>query len=302
MVCGEIRKRKQWGDVLRVESSVLMRLRKLRLSLVSGLVMGLGLVLGSTQAVACGPYQLAFYEFGTLYYQTENGSAGIDKDLIDELIRRTGCKLQTSVDSRVRIWSRMESGALDMTVSGIATPEREKFAVFLPYITTRNYVLMQPEVAALIATQEAFLKDSTLMLGVVKSFRHGKYYDEVVETLRKQGRIVEASDYPTLVRIFQAKRVSAMLGLPTSLAPLITGAKSLSPGQIADWSMTDDVTGSLVLSRQRMAAKDIERMRQALQAIRDDGTMEQILHRHLQPEFARLVKMGQHPVAKVATR
>ncbi|GGX29399.1 hypothetical protein GCM10010946_02830 [Undibacterium squillarum] len=255
-----------------------------------------------TQAAACGPYQLAFYEFGTLYYQAENGGAGIDKDLIDELVKRSGCKLQTSVDSRVRIWSRMEAATLDMTVSGIATPEREKFAVFLPYITTRNYVLMQPEVAALIATQEAFLRDSTLMLGVVKSFRHGKYYDEVVETLRKQGRIVEASDYPTLVRIFQAKRVSAILGLPTSLAPIITGSKSLSPGQIADWSMTDDVTGSLVLSRQRMATKDIERLRQALQAIKDDGTLDQILHRHLQPEFARLVKMGPYPVTKVTVR
>ena len=252
--------------------------------------------------MACGPYQVAFYEFGALYYQTENGGAGIDKDLVDELVRRTGCKLQSGVDSRVRIWNRMETGALDMTVSGIATPEREKFAVFLPYITTRNYVLMQPEIASLVTTQDAFMKDSTLLLGVVKSFRHGKYYDEVVETLRKQGRVVEAADYPSLVRIFQAKRVSAILGLPTSLAPLLGVVKGVSVQQVADWAMTDDVTGSLVLSRQRMAAKDIEAFRLALQAAREDGTLDQILHRHLQPEFARLVRMGQHPVARVATR
>ena len=248
---------------------------------------------------ACGPYQVAYYEFGALYYWAEQGETGIDKDMIDELGRRTGCRFIGSVDSRVRIWTRLEAGVLDMTVSGIPTADREKFATFIPYLHTRNYVLLQPELLAQHQTLEAFLNDSKLVFGVVKSFRHGKFYDDLIESLRKQGRVIETADYPSLLRIFLARRVSAILGLPTSLGPVLASGK-ISTAQLMDWSQADDVTGALVLSRQRVSVKDAELMRAAMQGMRDDGTLERIYRRHLPAEIVRLIRVAPVPLVRVA--
>jgi polar amino acid transport system substrate-binding protein len=93
---------------------------------------------------ACGHLKLAFYEHGALYYKNENGDyAGIDKDVVDELARRTGCQFDTVLESRVRIWKQMESNLLDLTVSGIPNQERRAYANFFLYISSKNYVLLQ---------------------------------------------------------------------------------------------------------------------------------------------------------------
>ena len=97
----------------------------------------------------CGTLGLAFYELGALYYSKPDGGwAGIDKDIVDELEKRTGCHFQATLESRVRIWTLLASGKLDMSVSGISTPEREKFARFVPYFSTRNYVLLRKGLSA----------------------------------------------------------------------------------------------------------------------------------------------------------
>ena len=86
-------------------------------------------LLAAPLARACGPYTLTFYEFGSLYYRDQSGAyVGIDRDVVDELARRSGCVINGKIDSRVRTWARLADGNLDMSVSGIATPEREEFA------------------------------------------------------------------------------------------------------------------------------------------------------------------------------
>ncbi len=76
-------------------------------------------------AAACGEYSAAFYEHGALYRKEADGNwSGIDKDILDEVAKRSGCRFNTMLDSRIRIWTRLEQGTLDVTVSGIATAER----------------------------------------------------------------------------------------------------------------------------------------------------------------------------------
>ena len=43
---------------------------------------------GSAAAASCGPYTVAMYEHGALYYRSGEQWAGIDKDIVDELARR----------------------------------------------------------------------------------------------------------------------------------------------------------------------------------------------------------------------
>ena len=63
------------------------------------------------------PFTLALHDHGLLY-DSQTGE-GIDKDMADELTRRSGCKINVSLMPRARIWQLIESGALDFSLSGI---------------------------------------------------------------------------------------------------------------------------------------------------------------------------------------
>lgn len=115
----------------------------------------------ATSAHACGPYSVGLYEYSALYYRDAQGRwTGIDKDVIDELARRSGCKLVARTESRVRIWAQIGAGQMDMTVSALMTPERELLVEFIPYIESRQYVVLRPALAGALTTPAAFLADS----------------------------------------------------------------------------------------------------------------------------------------------
>src|SRR5476651_1049133 len=100
------------------------------------------------RAVAAGPdcsrpFTLALHDHGLLY--SADTGTGIDKDFADELIRRSGCRVNVSLMSRARIWQLIESGALDFSLSGIANAERDRFATFAWYFTDKYYLLVRKD-------------------------------------------------------------------------------------------------------------------------------------------------------------
>ena len=98
----------------------------------------------SAAEAACGTYNVALFGHGLFYFRDEQGQyAGIDKDLINESGRHSGRGFNAVLNSRDHVWDQMARGALDITVSGIANPERQRTAEFLNYLQTRNFVLLR---------------------------------------------------------------------------------------------------------------------------------------------------------------
>jgi polar amino acid transport system substrate-binding protein len=233
----------------------------------------------------CGEITVAYYDHGALYSRDPAGQwHGVDKDVVEELGRRSGCKFKGYVDSRVRIWTSMKSGALDMTVSGIPTPEREKFAHFIPYLGTRNYVLVAKDVS--VRTMDEFLANPALKIAVVRSFLHGEPYESWLEKLRSQGRVYEASDYSGIIRLLQIGRVQAVLALPTSWVPILRREGMTGDVRIMDWADDQSVIGALVLSRKRIDPATVSVLKKHMKDMLDDGTMKAIYTRHLGAELA----------------
>lgn len=235
----------------------------------------------------CGTLSLAFYELGALYYQKPDGSwAGIDKDVVDELAKRTGCRFQTTLESRVRIWTQLSTGKLDMSVSGIPTPEREKFARFVPYFSTRNYALQLKNLPASAGTPDGFLAMPDYKVAVVKSFRHGVDYDAWLDKLRAQGRVFDAPDFRSVVRLLKIGRVQAVLALPTSSVPVLEQEGMTADVRVLDWWPNDSVVHGLILSRERVPPATADRLAKAIQDMRDDGALLAIFKRHVGAEMA----------------
>lgn len=248
---------------------------------IAAIALTLG-VAAAPAASACGPYSVGLYEYSSLYYRDARGQwAGIDKDVVDELIRRTGCRLVPRTESRVRIWAQIASGQIDMTVSALPTKERALLVEFIPYIESRQYVVMKPALAAALPTPSAFLADRARRVIVVRGYVFTPTVEDWITRMRVQGRVVEAPDQPTALRVFKAGRADA----------LVLGAHSLATARHADpvfgeytalsYAPQERSIGALALSRQRIVQDDRDRMRAAIDEMQRDGTLEAIKKRHL---------------------
>lgn len=256
-----------------------MRARRIGLSLLL-------LLAGPVQA--CGPYSLAFHEYGALYYRGEDGRwEGLDKDLVDELARRSGCRFETRLESRVRIWAQLPAGQLDITVSALPTAERERIVEFLPYVESRQYVLLRPELAATLDSAAAFSADSGRTLLVVRGAQHTPTLQAWIDSLRAQGRVMESPDQTSAKRAFKAGRADAMVLGANSLAAARRNDRSFASFAAMSYAPQEHTVGALALSRERVSEADRALLRQTLQEMQRDGSLAAIKKRYLGELAAR---------------
>ncbi|MBF0192338.1 MAG: transporter substrate-binding domain-containing protein [Magnetococcales bacterium] len=234
----------------------------------------------AARTVKCGdqPIRLAFYEYGFLY----DKGTGIDQDVVDELIRRSGCVIKTQVMTRARIWADLATGDLDMSVSGIRNAERDRFAWFADYLIMKNYALVHAEVAKTVHNARDFLQQTRLQIGVVRSFQHGTEQDHWLDQLRQAGRVQDTPDVETIFKKLKSNRVDAMFSQPPVFRKYLRD-QTLAPNVvIQDWTPTEKgVPHGLILSKSRFDSLDAEQWRGLLADMRRDGTLKTIFLRYL---------------------
>lgn len=237
-----------------------------------------GLMAGTPTLAAENDYEVAFYEAGLL----NDGGTGIDRDVVTEIQRRSGLSLWFSEKPRARIWSELKSGSLAITVSGIRTAERDQFAWFLPYLSQRNMAILLKPRAARYRSLDEFVADRTAVVGVVRGFVHGERYDAALSVLRKQGRVYEAASVDTLFKLLKlGNRIDLIFALPVFYQKQLADLAMHDLVQVSDWD-TDGapIEHGLVLSKERVAASDVESLRKALADMKADGTLNAIIARH----------------------
>lgn len=238
-----------------------------------------GLLTGSPVMAVDNDYEVAFYDGGLL----NDGVTGIDRDVIREIQRRSGLSFWFSEKPRARIWSELKSGSLAITVSGIRTAERDQFAVFLPYLTQRNMAILLKSKASRYPSLDEFVADRTALVGVVRGFVHGERYDAALSVLRKQGRVYEAASVDALFRLLKlGNRIDLIFALPVFYQKQLADLGMHDQVQVSDWDMDGSpIEHCLVLSRNHVAASDVESIRKALGDMKADGTLQAIIARYL---------------------
>jgi polar amino acid transport system substrate-binding protein len=237
---------------------------------------------------ACGPHVAALYPYAPFFRELpDGGSEGIDKDMFDELARRSGCELRLVVESRVRIWEQMRNGGAALTLSAVPTPERQTFAEFVPYAQGRYHLMLRPDVAHQVKTLAAFEADGNLTLLTVKGYAHGPTLDRAIERLRAHRRVQEVADFPAVLRMAKAGRAHGLLALPSAWTQVETAVGDKQHAWVVlDVAPQDRALGALALSLQ-MPASDRQRLRRAMNGMLTDGTVMAIMRRHLGDAAAR---------------
>lgn len=265
-----------------------LSLRVLRAAWGTALALLLALPLvAQAQAPAPGrpdcsrPLTLALHDHGLLY--SAETSEGIDKDFSDELIRRSGCRVQVSLMPRARIWQLIESGALDFSLSGISNDKREGFAGFAWYFSNKYYLLVRRD--AKVTRIEDFERNKALQLGVIRSFRYSESANRLVDALAAEQRLTLSSGLPALFSALVRGQIQGMIIEPFDYPTLESGRiRELS--QIIEFG-DPPVPHGLIMSKASLSATEQARWRALVDEMRRDGTVLRIFQKYFSPELAR---------------
>jgi polar amino acid transport system substrate-binding protein len=227
------------------------------------------------------PLSLGLHEHGLLY--TGQTGEGIDKDIADEMSRRSGCRLTLTVLPRARIWQLIESGALDFTLSGIANAQRDKFAAFAWYVANKYYLLVRRD--ADVHGVAEFHRKRRLKLGLIRSFRYGEQANAFVDALEAEERITYAGSLDPLYTILLDDGIQAMIIEPFDF-PMIAGAQLKAQTAILEFGDAPVLHG-LVMSRKSLAPAQQAAWRDVILSMRSDGTMLRIFEKYFPADLAR---------------
>lgn len=237
-------------------------------------------------AISCPEkgWTAGLYEHGVLFF---DGRSGIDQDIINEVRKRTGCKIYSSLMPRARIWHDLEQGDLDLSVSGIKTTERLGFAWFIPYMRMKNMVLLAPEVPLSVKRPEDFIQRPYLVFGAVRSFKHGDINDQVLEQLAQHNRVQYYPDSRTLFKALKQQRVHGIFAQAPVYRHLLPELRLSSKLRILDWASEEaGVEHGLVLAKANFNEQQAQEWYQLILEIKQDGTLLNIFSTYLPKEEA----------------
>lgn len=225
-------------------------------------------------------YTLALHDHGLLY--SAETDTGIDKDVAEELARRSGCKVVISLMPRARIWQLIESGALDFSLSGITNAQRDQFAGFAWYFSNKYYLLVRSSSG--VQTVSAFEKNDTLRLGVIRSFRYSESANQLVDKLQSANRISHASGLAPLYQTLMQGSIQGMLIEPFDF-PALEEKKIREMSTILAFN-DPPVPHGLIMSRKALSAAQQDQWRALIHGMRTDGTMRRIFETYFNAELA----------------
>jgi polar amino acid transport system substrate-binding protein len=257
-------------------------LRSLAFLLLAGLVLA-GLA-GAARAAPPDCHRtltLGLHEHGLLY--SSQTGVGIDKDIADEMTRRSGCRIQAMLMPRARIWQLIESGALDFSLSGISDARRETYAAFAWYVSNKYYLLVRRDTH--VHTVREFLRDTTLKLGVIRSFRYGESANRFVDALDEDQRLVYSTALDPLYQILLENRVQGMIIEPFDYPD--TDSERLRERTAIIEFDDPPVLHGLIMSRASLPPAQQQAWRELIQAMRADGTILRIFTKYFPAELAR---------------
>ncbi|HAT32570.1 MAG TPA: ABC transporter substrate-binding protein [Janthinobacterium sp.] len=252
---------------------------------VGALSLALPMILAAGPTFAAGPdcsrpFTLALHDHGLLY--SADTDSGIDKDIADELIRRSGCKVGVSLMSRARIWQLIKSGALDFSLSGIANPERDSYAGFAWYFSNKYYLLARKDAGA--RDLDDVRGNASFRLGVIRSFRYSPAANELVDQLQSANRVNQANGLAPLYQALHQNHIQGMIMEPFDY-PAVDEKHIRDICSVIEFNDAP-VPHGLIMSKQALAPPQRARWRALIDAMRADGTVRRIFEKYFDAKLA----------------
>lgn len=221
-------------------------------------------------------FHVAYFNAG--YNYIEEKKNGIDKLLIQEIKKRSGCEFNEYEAPRARIWEELKTGNLDVATAGVKTSERDGFVYFSYYARVKNLTIIRKEVK--YKSMKLFLKDKNLEFGVIRSFNYGsKVLNRFIDALKAQKRIQESASTEKLFLKLNNNHIQAFFSPFVTLKRYLNETDGLkNKVTIIDW-IPDEKAYSvgIMLSKKTFKDDEFKKWDSIIQSIVNDGTLKKIL-------------------------
>jgi len=262
---------------------------RLRRGLLLLLLSAAALPLASGAAPAsCVPLKVGMSPLGVAFFRQDGQPRGYDVELMQELSRRLGCPHEIVEMNRPRIFQSLERG--DKRVlrhSTSRTPERDVYAQFVPMAQTRDYLLVNRRLAKPGFDLNQFVATPELRLGVLASSNYSSFINARVAVLARQNRVETTVSAEALIPRLIAGRYDGLIVTPA----YFTGVLSELPGGADVRALpipeSESYLSGVYMSRRVLDEGRRQRVREALQAIHQDGTLLKILRQYFPEAMAR---------------
>jgi len=230
------------------------------------------------------PIRLDFLELG-IYYKSERGVAagnGIDRDLVDELSKRSGCVFNAKVQPRARSWIELKAGRIDMMTATLSTPEREEFLWLFPYVRTHHIILLGPSAPSTLHTLAQFQAARSLKFGVIRGFAHSAFYDPLIAEWTKEDRVRVYVDEAHLINALIQGEVAAATSYPGVFQFYINAKVNPNSVRMVDWDKGNlQVLGNFAISKANFSKDEAHEWGMLIKAIQQDGTLLKIYRKYV---------------------
>nr|WP_298686542.1 transporter substrate-binding domain-containing protein [uncultured Dongia sp.] len=222
------------------------------------------------------PIRVAVMEFGSMYHD----GAGVDADIIGELMWRSGCVFDIRLVQRADLWPAIEAGTIDMATSSIATPGREKLARFVTYFGFKNMLIMPSAEVGTTFSLDALVAKPAWRIGLVRGFRYGNYYDYHLKVLLGENRVVELATQADLFEALRTGTVEAILAPSIHYFFYLT-AEERAAFTLVNASPAPPTPSGLALARATFNAAQVDNWLRLIEGMRLDQTLHRLAARHI---------------------
>jgi polar amino acid transport system substrate-binding protein len=176
----------------------------------------------------------------------------------------------------------IESGALDFSLSGIANPDRDRFAAFAWYFSNKYYLLVRKD--ANVQRLADFEQNGGLQLGVIRSFRYSENANRLVDKLQSEQRVVYATGLAPLYETLMSNHIQGMIVEPFDY-PMLQEQTIRQNTTIVEFN-DPLVPHGLIMSRKSISSNEQEKWRKLVDEMRHDGTLFKIFEKYFKAELA----------------
>lgn len=232
---------------------------------------------------ACPPAIAGVSDLGYSSYLDGTTIRGSNIDVLREVEKRSGCKLEIRWYPRSRLYAQFFNNELQLTGASLRTAERDRYGTWLPYTYTHFELVLLNQHAGKFRSLAEFVDRSTARLNITRGISYTPEAQAQLDRLQQQGRLEYVNDYGVVFRKIQAGRAEGTFAPPT--------IHMLNQRQ---FGMTATMRAITVSESPRamvglyvaktVPAQALQRYADALRSIVADGSMQKFYERYIGAE------------------
>lgn len=250
-----------------------------------------GVAAVSAQAQCSRVMQVPVSATGFSVIVQDEAISGIYPEILRAISQKDSCSFALSAVPRARQEALFEGGKADLLIPATRTPRRDEFGHFVPLIYNRATLISIDAKRPRLQSLHDLVEKTDLRVILVRGFDYGPAYRQMVDELRRQGRLLWETDPLSVARMLKNGAADLTLMAPSILAGAVQGDERV--GDLMERLRYEPVTelpwgdSGAYISRTSVSAEDRQVLQQLLEKAAQSGAVWKGFQQYYSPQVLK---------------